>query len=231
LHGFSSEDPNAGPVSAVIFDAAGNLYGTTRLGGSYYNGTVFRLVPQPDGKWKETVLHNFGNGKDGSGPVSLIFDAAGNLYGTTTTGGAYESGCHGGGCGTVFELSPGYDGKWTERVLHSFGKGTDGVFPSGSLIFDAVGNLYGTTWTGGAHSSACSGQGCGTVFQLIPGTNGKWTERVLHSFNHNGRDGNGPDSSLIFDPAGNLYGTTRFGGTYGSSCGGLGCGTVFQVRP
>jgi uncharacterized repeat protein (TIGR03803 family) len=208
------------PEGGVIFDAMGNLYGTTTFGGAFNNGVVFQLMPGADGKWTEKVLHNF-NGKNGSVPVgSLIFDAAGNLYGTTLYGGSHIN-CSGTGCGVVFQLTPGQDGKWTETVLHSFGNGKDGSWPFSSLSIDALGNLYGTTKLGGGH-------GLGTVFELSPHTNGKWTERVLHSFNN--YDGAYPQSNLVFDGSGNLYGTTTAGGDVACSPSNW-CGTVFELLP
>jgi len=212
LHTFNNKDGGL-PASSLIFDTAGNLYGTTQIGGAHGFGTVFKLAPGAHGKWTETVLHSF-NGKDGSGPESaLIFDSRGNLYGTTIAGGniAY---CYGNGCGTVFKLVPGADGKWTHTVLHSFtGKDGDGDQPWSSLVFDAAGNLYGTTNLGGdLNSTTCLGYGCGVVFRLAPGTNGKWTENVLHKF-HGWTDGFYPYAGLILDAAGNLYGTTWYGGT------------------
>src|SRR5208282_5148314 len=124
------------PSSAVIFDAAGNLYGTTANGGAHGFGTVFELTPTAAGTWTEKILHNFNdNGKDGSSPADgLIFDSAGNLYGTTSGGGAY-------GYGTAFELTLTASGTWSEKILHNFNdNGKDGVDPCGSLIFDAAGN-------------------------------------------------------------------------------------------
>lgn len=213
----SSKGGGVYPLSSLIFDTGGHLYGTTQQGGFYGFGTIFRLTPGSNGKWTEEALHNFNhNGKDGFYPSGgLIFDAAGNLYGITAGGGAY-------GYGTVFKLAPGTGGKWTESLLHSFNN-ANGAGPQTGLIFDTVGNLYGTTLYGGASGTNC-GQGCGTVFQLSPGTNGKWTEKVLRNFNSIAKDGFSPYAGLVFDAAGNLYGTTAGGGAYGD-------GTVFQLTP
>lgn len=223
LHTFNGAEDGASP-SGLVFDAAGNLYGTTIYGiggGAKGYGTVFKLAPGTNGKWTETVLHIF-NDHDGSAPsCTLIFDKAGNLYGITPLGGAY-------GFGTVFKLVPGMNGKWTETVLHSF-DGKDGNRPTSALVFDSAGSLYGTT-LGGGDVNYCSPNGCGTVFKLVPATDGKWTHTVLHSFR--GKDGSIPVSSLVFDTAGNLYGTTEQGGDLNSNtCLGYGCGTVFKLAP
>jgi len=226
LHNFNGSDGSASQAG-LIFDAAGNLYGTTYTGGTYNDGTVFELSPSAGGGWSETVLHSFDpDGSDGLFPQSgLIFDAAGNLYGTTIGGGTYDY-------GTVFELSPTPGGGWTERVLYSFGNGTDGAYPFyAGVIFDAGGNLYGTTSSGGTYN--CQGNGgCGTVFKLSPTVGGAWTETVLYNFG-NGTDGYSPWAGLILDAAGNLYGTTAFGGT-NNDCINFqyhGCGTVFELSP
>jgi uncharacterized repeat protein (TIGR03803 family) len=208
LHVFNNQDGGL-PASSLIFDKAGNLYGTTQVGGAHGFGTVFKLAPGVSGKWTETVLHSF-NGKDGNNPSSaLIFDLFGNLYGTTEAGGNVNY-CSPNGCGTVFKLAPGTAGKWTHTVLHSF-VGRDGSIPTSSLVLDTGGNLYGTTLFGGdLNSATCSGYGCGTVFELAPGSNGCWTEKVLHKF-RGWTDGFYPRASVIFDAAGNLYGTTWYG--------------------
>lgn len=212
LHRFNGRD-GASPQASLVFDAKGNLYGTTLSGGAYHVGTVFELTPTESGGWKEKILHSF-NGKDGFFPYSnLIFDTSGNLYGTTYYGGRN-------GYGTVFELTPDAGGGWKEKILHSFyGNGKDGFFPYASLIFDNSGNLYGTTSQGGSH-------GGGTAFELIPEPDGGWREKILHSFDFNYEDGFYPTAGLIFDLAGNLYGTTRSGGR--SICE-TGCGTVFEL--
>src|SRR5579863_4948528 len=167
--------------------------------------TLFTATPRAIAQ-QETVLYNFNPAiREGIGPQSsLIFDAFGNLYGTTYIGGVNS--CNGMSfyCGTVFELSPAQDG-WTEKVIHNFGNGADGANSSAAVIFDASGNLYGTTAYGGAY-------GYGTVFELSPNANGSWSEKVLHHFNFDGRDGFNPTAALILDGSGNLYGTTPGGG-------------------
>jgi uncharacterized repeat protein (TIGR03803 family) len=211
--------------SGVVFDGAGNLYGTTDGGGFCYTpfdggpicfGTVFELAPpaHPGGAWTESVLHRFGENGDSSPHGGVILDKSGNLYGTAYVGGAY-------GFGGVFGLRPPsvQGGAWTERTLYDFNN-TDGGAPNGSLIFDSAGNLYGTTLMGGSANQ-------GTVFELAPPTlpGGSWTETVLYSFQSSG-DGNSPLGNVIFDKAGNLYGTTWEGGSYPDE-GGI----VFQLAP
>jgi uncharacterized repeat protein (TIGR03803 family) len=213
LHDFNGNTKDgAEPYAGLIFDKAGNLYGTTLGGGAHGDGTVFELMPKAGGGWTEKVLHNFNFNVDGYEPYAgLIIDASGKLYGTTSGGGAH-------GAGTVFELISKADGGWTEKVLHNFNSNAkDGREPYAGLIFDKAGNLYGTTFDGGAY-------GNGTVFELMPRAGGSWTEKVLHSFNSNGTDGTNSYASLIFDKAGNLYGTTLDGGAYGN-------GTVFELTP
>src|SRR5579872_1977741 len=175
---------------------------------------------------KETVLYNFNCGATLScEPMgALARDAAGNLYGTTNDGGDSTCG-NGGGCGTVFELSLNGTGGWTETVLHAFGGGSDGAFPRAGLVLDAKGNLYGTTFQGGG-SNACN-LGCGTIFELTL-TAGMWTESILYAFTGQA-DGANPAAGLVFDRNGNLYGTA-FGGGASTTCGGGGCGVVFQFR-
>ena len=208
LHNFGAAKDGAGPDAAMIFDAAGNLYGTTLQGGAKGDGTVYELMPKADGSWTEKVLYSFcsqSDCADGSQPFApLVFDHAGNLYGTTYLGGSAD-----GGLGTVFELSPEADGKWTEKVLHIFaGAPGDGAYPQGGLVFDASGNLYGATPVGG--SSNCDYKmGCGTVYELSSSKSGGWAETLLYVFEGSADSfGPEPNSTLIFDSAGNLYGTT-----------------------
>ena len=206
LHTFKGAKDGHGAFGGLIFDAAGNLYGTTIYGGTHNAGTVFKLTPTSTGGWSESVLYSF-KCAEGCNPQfeSLIFDGAGNLYGTTQRGGTY-------GYGVVFELTPTSTG-WAETVLYSFTGGSDGGNPYAGLIFDAAGNLYGTTWSGS--------NGDGLVYQLTPNSDGSWMESVLYSFTR-GSDGANSDAGLIFDSAGNLYGVTWGGGTYGY-------GTVFKL--
>jgi uncharacterized repeat protein (TIGR03803 family) len=212
-----------GPNGGLVFDTAGNIYGTTEDGGSAQVGTVFELIPSQDGNWQETILYNFcpggiDNCLDGQHPLAgLVAGMSGSLYGTTTYGGEY-------GGGVVFELSPPSlpTGSWTEQVLWNFGAANDGKYPYDGLALDATGNLYGTT-------SETSTAGAGTVFELLPGQNG-WTEALLHVFCLNYpdcSDGAQPMAGVTFDTAGNLYGTTEFGGVPDSD----GWGLVYELSP
>ncbi len=201
------------PSGTLIPDSAGNLYGTARDGGQYGHGVVFELSPPQPGQtaWTETVLHAFD--ADGAYPVAgLIRDANGNLFGTTQSGGANND-------GTAFELSPPANGHtaWTATVLHNFTGGADGREPLASLTLDPSGNLYGTAWLAGPHTD-------GEVFQLTPPAEaqGSWTFTSLFAF-HN-KFGRAPQSSLLRDNAGNLYGTN-----YCNEAGNH--GTVFEISP
>jgi uncharacterized repeat protein (TIGR03803 family) len=212
LHRFmDSGEDGITPNSGVIIDGAGNLYGTTALGGSGY-GTVFSLMPTGGGNWTEKILHRFSNNdKDGFYPYAgLVLDASGNLYGTTVEGGVF-------GRGTVFELIPSADGGWGEKILHSFGSGVKGSDPEGPLLLDASGNLYGATYEDGTASE-------GTVYELSPSGGGRWSEKILHNFTRGLDDGHNPEGGLIFDSAGNLYGTTYGGGANDQ-------GAVFEITP
>jgi uncharacterized repeat protein (TIGR03803 family) len=204
--------------SWLIRDSAGNFYGTAGGGdlacGSLRGcGVIFKI----DTKGVYSVLHVF-VGPDGTGPIGLTLDPAGNLYGTTVGGGVHNS-------GTVYELTP--SGQLT--TLYAFTGGADGQFPQSGVIRDAPGNLYGTTESGGAVTSQCNNLACGVVFMLSPTAAGAWRETVLHSFN--GTDGQDP-GALLLDPAEPaLYGATNRGGDF--SCtpldGGTSCGVVFKI--
>jgi uncharacterized repeat protein (TIGR03803 family) len=229
IYHFQGGSDGSNPVAGLVFDAAGNLYGTTESGGGGLNGccgTAFKLSPNSNGTWNETLLHVFGTPVgtgDASTPMSgLIFDNAGNLYGTTEYGGTADY-------GTVFMLAPGSQGTWTESVLYSFIDEADGGYPMGSLTLDAAGNLYGTSSIGGDVNCFNGGTqpwGCGVIFKLAHNSNGSWSESALHSFDQ--FDGVFPVGNVIFDSAGNLYGTTQNGP--GINCS-IGCGTVFKMTP
>jgi uncharacterized repeat protein (TIGR03803 family) len=212
LHTFGTGQQPWGPLTA---DSAGNLYGTTTGGGSFGKGIVFEISPVSGGGWTYKRLHAFGNGKDGFDPMGgLVLDAAGNLYGTTGGGGAYDD-------GTVFELTPGTGGFWTEKILHHFHPSAlDGYYPVSGLTFDGSGNLYGTAMKGGTNPGS-SGLGAGTIFKLTPSSGG-WTYKTIHEFNI--KNGENPEGALLVDAAGNLYGTTTIGGAYQS-------GTAFELSP
>jgi uncharacterized repeat protein (TIGR03803 family) len=209
FHAFQGPD-GAYPEAALVFDGSGNLYGTTRHGGTTSCqdcGVVFKLDPSGN----ETVLHSF-SGSDGEYPSSdLVIDAAGNLYGTTSAGG---TGCsRHPGCGVVFKI----DSSGNETVLHRF-SGPDGEYPNAGLVRDAAGNLYGDTQSGG------SSKYDGVVFKLDPSGN----ETVLLNFK--GANGRQPSADLLLDASGNLYGTTTLGGPISPMCG-VGCGVVFKLDP
>ena len=183
-----------------------------------------------NGAWAastEKVIHSFTGGNDGINPaVTLAKDAAGNFYGTTVSGGTGTLCTN--GCGTVFKLSPVAGGKWKETVLYNFTGGSDGKNPYGGVILDSKGDLYGTTVAGGS-GGTCTGDGCGVVFLLSKAGN-HWVETVMYNFT-GGRDGFGPGGALVFDSAGNLYGTTPDGGNLRKCNVGTGCGVVYQISP
>jgi uncharacterized repeat protein (TIGR03803 family) len=191
------------PLSEVVFDRAGNLYGTTFIGGSSGLGAVYKLTPS-GGAWTETVIYSFQDNGDGYQPYAgLIFDRAGNLYGATQEGSVDGDRQQGGCCnGTVFQLKAAGP-PWTERTLHTFGGGSDGSAPIASLIFDGSGDLFGTTIAGGA------GNG-GTAFELSP-SGDNWNYNQIYAFTGTG----GPAGSLVIDGLGNLYGTTTADGADG----------------
>ena len=241
LYTFDGVD-GGGPTSGLTPDGAGNLYGTTSWGGLFAAGNVYKLSRNGSGGWNETVLYAFTGGEDGCNPSSgLVFDSAGNLYGTASSGGAN-------GLGVVFELTPSpRTTGWEEKVLYSFSGGTGGANPTGGVIFDAEGNLYGTTddWVDHAPQTVFElsphdggwtertlyhnylngagltmdpagnifGLGLSTVFELSPDGKGDWNASVIHTFKGAPGDGRQPFGTLVFDEAGNLYGTTYAGGT------------------
>ena len=228
------------PYGGLTFDSGGNLYGTAYLGGdnsvSCFGdpgcGVVYELTPRAHGPWKETVLHAFTGGTDGGIPLLYVtLDSRGNVYGTTIYGGdTTAKNCLGGdgfdappGCGVVFKLSPSAHGTWKETVLYSFTGGRDGAFDTAPAVFDSSGSLYGMTGSGGDLAGPCAfgtekHAGCGVVFKLTPASKPPWTESVLYTFT-GGTDGSGPESNLLLDSAGNIFGVTEGGGNI-SECSG-----------
>jgi uncharacterized repeat protein (TIGR03803 family) len=210
LYNFNLSEGPKNPWLGLVFDAAGNLYGTTEFGGPENLGGVFELTRQAGGSWEEKVLHSFGESNAGGfTPIGgLVFDAAGNLYGLTDYGGTND-------VGVAYELVRSPSGGWTEKVIHNFGGTGDGREPRASLVFYG-GNLYGVT-----DNSAPTGNGA--VFELVPQGDGNWSENVVYTFG-SGTDGQNPEAAVVFDSAGNLYGATERGGLYGG-------GTVFELSP
>ncbi len=216
LYSFAGGSDGAYPRARVVFGPDGGLYGTTSAGGgselcSGGCGTVFTVRTSATActaalcPWTETVLYRFVGSADGANPYGdLVFDQAGNIYGTTFRGGSN-------GMGTVYELTPSANG-WTQNILHTF-SGSDGAYPVAGVIFDNLGNLYGTTTEGGPSNG-------GTVFRLTPSGSG-WTESVLYAF-QDGADGSTIGAGLMLDPSGNLYGASQYGGLGGG-------GTVFKL--
>ena len=230
LYTFSGGADGARPDTGVVVDSGDRLIGTTFAGGAGY-GTVFRL--QEQGSWTLSVLYRFTGGVDGASPLSrVVFGPDGGLYGTTVSGGIGPCSYQGrNGCGVVYKLQPpvkfcgAINCPWPEHVLYSFTGGADGWSPDGDLVFDAAGSIYGTAEFGGAYPSCNEGLGCGVVFELTPSEN-SWTQSVLWNFAA-GDGGYLPTTGVVFDGAGNLYGTTYWGG---SGCNDL-CGTVYQLMP
>jgi uncharacterized repeat protein (TIGR03803 family) len=210
LHYFHGSD-GEGPDS-LFRDSEGNLYGSTYAGGTGKHGTVFKLSPSGKGR-RFTTLYNFTGGADGNTPFAHVaLDKNGAIYGTTVNGGMY-------GLGVVYKLTPSKS-IWSESVLHNFVGDADGSYPYGNMLFDSQGNLYGTSSEGGAY-------GQGAIFRLT-NSGGTWTESVVYSFN--GSDGAAPFGDLIWNAAGNLYGTTSASGDF---CNGhlSGCGNVYEFTP
>lgn len=215
VYNFTGGFDGADPASPLVFDSAGNAYGTAVTGGASNCGTVFQLSPGSGGQWQQTVLHSFNCFDEGKNPYGgVTLDSQGNLYGTTVAGGSAGI-CAGDGCGVVYKLTHN-GGSWSESVLYSFGDSPDAAGPGGPVVFDRAGNLLGTAPDGGAFAA-------GAVYELSP-NNGQWTERIVHDFT-GGNDGAlGSLGALLLDSAGNLYGVTELGGAHQS-------GTVFKLAP
>ncbi len=243
LHAFPLADATTNGATllyGVTFDSKGNLWGTTRFGGSSTEncgggaaggcGILFRLSPAGDGTWNETSVYDFLDSTTGTVPASgLVVDGADNLYGTVSTSPGY---------GAVFQMTPQEDGSVVESFLHVFPfcerQCRDGLFPGGGLVFDAQGSLYGTTVTGGGKGTLCHPVGCGTLFKLTPDGEGGWSETILHRFT-GGSDGYEPDPErLAVDSKGDILGTSAYGGDFQTGdCPQpqYGCGVVFKIKP
>ena len=231
LYSFNGQKDGFSPQGNLVFDSAGNLYGTTYEGSDTTCvipgaadgcGEAFELI-RTSGGWSLRVLHSFSGGSDGAVPVGgVTIDAAGRLYGATTFGGSYSGACYNAyGCGVAYQLAPAGSGKWLQDVVHTFAAHEDGEAPESGLTLDAAGNLYGTTYEGGAHH-------CGTAFKLAPSSHGEW--RWSSVFDFDCVDGT-PTDRLTFDAEGNLYSATAYGGPYGIKCNPLGCGVAFKLSP
>jgi uncharacterized repeat protein (TIGR03803 family) len=210
IHNFGGGTDGSFPWDAPTIGPNGTLYGTTGIGGTSGDGTVFNLQPPASVCrsvscfWDETTLYNFTRQGDGGNPqAGVVFDGEGNLYGTNVNGG-------GGQVGVVYEMTPSH-GSWTYQVLYTFTDGQDGAYPSSLLTFDASGNMYGTTTSGGL--PGCQGFGCGTVYKLTPSGSG-WAERTLYSF-LDGTDGSDPSAGVLMDSSGS----------------NVTSGTVFELSP
>jgi len=212
---FGSEIDGDTPSGGLVSDAAGNLYGSTLYGGgrgcssSGGCGTIFKLSPSDGAFWKETILYRFSGGAGGQNPNAVVLDRNGNIYGTAFGGGNTP--------GTVFRLTPSGN-RWMFELLHTFGKGNDGAFPAGPLIFGKSGKLYGTTTGGGLLFY-------GTIFELSQDANGKWLETVIYSFTGNA-DGCTPYGAVTSDANGNLFGTTSGGAPYCNNT----FGSVYELK-
>jgi hypothetical protein len=224
LHQFGSvTNDGSHAFASLAMDKVGVLYGTASGGGQYNWGCVFSLRQMSSENWTTTIIHSFGaTSSDGNEPNSVLaVDQTGALYGTTPYGGGITTlGCGANGCGVVFKLSPPSPPSktWTETIIHSFSGLGDGSYTFGPVLLDNAGNVYGVANQGG------SCPGCGVVYQLAPPqtVDESWTENVLHDFSGSG-DGAHPYGGLVFDSAGNLYGTTQGGGQ--------GHGVVFTLTP
>jgi uncharacterized repeat protein (TIGR03803 family) len=229
FQGHSQGTDGAHPL-AIGLNSQGYPYGVTFTGGSSDAGTFYQIVPTA-GSFSEKQLFDFANGDVSAPQGGLVMDPQGNLYGTSLGGGANS-------LGAVFELSPGANGTWTEKAIFSFA--TDGAkggtpYPNPDLSMDSLGNLYGTCRQGGLQNMRCGSVGCGFVFKLTKDANGTWQGAAIYKFRAN-EDGLGPRDGVVLDPAGNVYGTTLYGGGRGGTdCSAgtnlLSCGTVYELTP
>ena len=212
IYSLAGDDDGEYTDTDLVIDGAGNLYGTSVLGGDFGGGTVFQLTPSGKG-WIHTVLYSFTGGADGGEPYKgVTLDAQGNLYGTAVTGGAGS--CEG-GCGVAYKLTNS-GGTWSQTVIHAFSGGDDGSGPGAGLTFDMQGNLYGVAPTGGAY-------GLGVIYQLHADAIGNWTLKVIHTFT-GGTDGATGSAGRLLLHAGRLYGVATVGGANGK-------GVAFELAP
>lgn len=219
---FCGNDGQAPAYGQLVFDPAGNLYGTTGFGGPGGLGVVFELTPQPHGKWAFAQLTDFSNAEGGVADGGLMRDAQGNLYGALGDGGPL-------GLGSLYELSPAGGGQWNLSTPYTFASSADAELPFQNPVFDNNGNLFGTTYSGG-QTPYC--QGCGVIYELVPQVGGGWSESVVYDFGstENGADGYQPVAGLVADGKGNYYGTTTKGGSV-SGVRPCDCGAVFEFTP
>lgn len=223
LHDFCGNDGDGPTYGQLVFDPAGNLYGTSGFGGSGGLGVVFELSPQAYHQWAFTAIHSFTSDEGGVADGGLMIDGSGNLYGATADGGSE-------GNGAVYEFAPQGGGVWNQSTPHIFGGAPDGVLPFQNPVTDAQGNLFGTTYSGG-NIAQCY-DACGTIYELVPQEGGGWSESVVYDFGvqANGTDGYQPVAGLIRDSSGNFYGTTTKGGAV-SGKRPCDCGVVYEFTP
>ena len=212
IYSFAGDEDGEYTDSDLVLDNAGNIYGTTVLGGDFGTGSVFEVSPSGN-TWTHTVLYSFTGQADGGQPYKgVTLDAQGNLYGTAVVGGHFGA-CPEDGCGVVYKLANS-GGVWTQTVIHYF-NGNDGYGPGSGLTFDAAGNLYGMTPTGGPNAA-------GVIYQLTPQPDGSWKLHVIHAFT-GGNDGASASAGrLLIDASGNIFGVATAGGANGA-------GTAFRL--
>ncbi|HEX4159890.1 MAG TPA: choice-of-anchor tandem repeat GloVer-containing protein [Rhizomicrobium sp.] len=223
LHDFCGSD-GYGPVyGQLVFDSAGNLYGTSGSGGPGGRGVVFELSPAAHHQWNFTAIHSFTSDEGGLADGGLTIDASGTLYGAEGDGGAQ-------GNGSIYQFTPLGGGVWNEAAPHIFNGSPDGVLPFQNPVSDASGNLFGTTYNGG--DIADCWDDCGVIYELVRQQNGTWTESVVYDFGTlpSGADGYAPVAGLIRDSNGNYFGTTVKGGAV-SGKRPCDCGVVYEFTP
>lgn len=224
LHNFRAYNPidGFGPMTGVVLDRSGRVYGTTSEGGATGSGTVYALVPTAGGTWQERSYSCGACGPSVSTGLPAT-DGASSLYGAATYGGINL--CGGGGypCGSIWQLTRQADGQMEGSTLYSFQSGSTGSLPVGGVVRDKAGNLYGTASQGGSTSQSCPPMGCGVVYELAHQADGSWAYRILHTFDYS--DGASPAANLTLDHKGHLFGTTQTGGPNGIG------GVVFEITP